>query len=388
MHGEWKDAKAEVGKRLTELIAERKLEQLLAATSMMAKRSADMSENGGCKSEKVTESRSENELPNRELCKNASDKWITRGSCWGALENGLREKLGDELLSPHLNFGEAEDADFAPESEQWLELLYKGRLPEHDEALPPPSYIYGKEWKELLKKSLYGYSDELEFVENIEKIDNAIVDNNGEQSNERYRVALSRVVRGADADNWYAWLQLGFMELADGNVGEAAIAATFSNRLKETAYGAYLNALIYRHRRMEEKLKNEKIKEWMLRACRMNPDDLSIVVKTVKTLHEVGNGDGSDLIELVEALPKQIRENGRIKLWLAFAKLKHGDIDEAERIMNEGGGIVVSDIREGEISVTELWYRINEARAASVGEKFDRSTAKPPRELDFRMFAN
>ena len=42
---------------------------------------------------------------------------------------------------------------------------------------------------------------------------------------------------------------------------------------------------------------------------------------------------------------------------------------------------------EYEISLSELWYLIQEARAAREGREFDRSKVSPPYELDFRMFA-
>jgi hypothetical protein len=48
----------------------------------------------------------------------------------------------------------------------------------------------------------------------------------------------------------------------------------------------------------------------------------------------------------------------------------------------------VPDIQEGEVSLSELWYIIQEGKAKEKGQTFDRAQHSPPYELDFRMFAH
>ena len=44
------------------------------------------------------------------------------------------------------------------------------------------------------------------------------------------------------------------------------------------------------------------------------------------------------------------------------------------------------DLQECEISITELWYMLEEKKAERDGRKFDRNKVSPPKMFDFRMF--
>ena len=71
----------------------------------------------------------------------------------------------------------------------------------------------------------------------------------------------------------------------------------------------------------------------------------------------------------------------------SFALACAGEVDAAEALIHrDGQWLEVPDIQEGEISLSELWYVIQEKLAARQGRAFDRADARPPRELDFRMF--
>ena len=66
-------------------------------------------------------------------------------------------------------------------------------------------------------------------------------------------------------------------------------------------------------------------------------------------------------------------------------------LDEAAEILYGDGGtgnhaLEIPDIQEGEISITNLWFDLEEKRAKRDGKPFDRATAKPPMIFDFRMF--
>lgn len=49
------------------------------------------------------------------------------------------------------------------------------------------------------------------------------------------------------------------------------------------------------------------------------------------------------------------------------------------------GGIVVPDLREGENSITELWFYLEEQKARREGRRFEEKTATPPAFANFRM---
>ena len=53
--------------------------------------------------------------------------------------------------------------------------------------------------------------------------------------------------------------------------------------------------------------------------------------------------------------------------------------------INENGGIVLPDIREGETIITEMWFLIEELKAKRDGRVFDRETASVPPIFDYRQ---
>ena len=78
---------------------------------------------------------------------------------------------------------------------------------------------------------------------------------------------------------------------------------------------------------------------------------------------------------------EDVKKNERCMLLYAYALTRIGDIDEAEKIIVNGGKyITVADIREGETITSELWDAIREKRGGDAPEL--------PRELDFRMQYN
>jgi hypothetical protein len=77
----------------------------------------------------------------------------------------------------------------------------------------------------------------------------------------------------------------------------------------------------------------------------------------------------------------------------ARAALDTGDLETVERILL--GGVELSDLREGEDVLTELWFGMQEKRlAAEEGVEVDEALRErvrrefpPPPEIDFRMAA-
>jgi len=91
------------------------------------------------------------------------------------------------------------------------------------------------------------------------------------------------------------------------------------------------------------------------------------------------------MLHYADKLPEDVNKVGRIKLYKAFAYLRKGSIEEAEKLVYEDGGLSVPDIREGENSITDLWFEIEEAKAARDGKPFEPDKLQPPAFLDFRM---
>lgn len=108
----------------------------------------------------------------------------------------------------------------------------------------------------------------------------------------------------------------------------------------------------------------------------MKADDYSVVESIFKTFLEVENF--SELIDCYEIISEELKENARIKMYLAVAYLNSGFAEKAEKILLANGGIQVSDYREGDKMLNKLYRGIREKL---YGE--DPKGVFVPFELDF-----
>jgi tetratricopeptide (TPR) repeat protein len=260
---------------------------------------------------------------------------ILFGSGYGALENYRRVRSGENVMCPHLNFGAVYS-----EQEQWKTLLETGSFGNVCPDAVPPSWMLDDEWF----------------------------------------AAMEKAVRGCDEYNWYAWLQYGMTLLALNRPAEAKTALDRSFLLTPSAWALYGLACLAR---LENQ--NEKAANLTLQAAMMKLDDASLAKEAVRMLSSVGKY--TQAAAFIESLPGAIAAIPRIRLSLAFAYMKCGRIEESEALLYSGGGIVVADIREGEVSITDLWFSLEELKAKRDGREFDRDKMKPPAIFDFRMNA-
>ncbi len=121
----------------------------------------------------------------------------------------------------------------------------------------------------------------------------------------------------------------------------------------------------------------------MAEASYLLPDDASLAKIAAKALNRAG--DFSTQMLFTAGLKEELRRLPRIRLYRAFAAAQTGQLDLAEKILWEDGGLSVPDIREGEVSLSEMWFMIEEAKAAREGRTFDRKKARVPHIFDFRM---
>ena len=264
-----------------------------------------------------------------------ADEMLLLGSGWGALERYRRIKQKDIEMCPYLDFG-----NITCEQQQWKDLIDTGYFGNYNPTDTPMSWILQDEWTALMENAC----------------DNA------------------------DEYNWYAWLQLGITYIASGRTEEAKSALDRSMLLAPSCWSLYGLAHISR---IEGNYNKAAL--MMLKAAEMKRDDISFAKEASSMLNNAGMYKSS--IDFITSLNDDIKRVGRVKLSLAFAYAKTEQIEAAEQLLYEDGGIVVPDIREGEISVTELWYIIEEIKCKRSGTEFDRKTAKPPAILDFRMDA-
>lgn len=267
---------------------------------------------------------------------------IQSGSGWGALECKRRQMSSEP---PMCTGGTVFDPRSLGEDQRpWLELLERGELPPRDPAEGPGKSLVQEEWRRLLEEA----------------------------------------VRTGRSDHWLAWLHLGTMRFAAGDVEGAHQAWETSLERQPTAWALRnLAALARQEGRAEEAC------HLYGRALGMAPDLAPLAIECFATLLRAGKP--RDVLSLIEQSPPRVRNRSRVRLLLAQAALAAGDLDQAERTL---GGLEVVDIREGDNITTELWFQVHERRLAErenvpIDDALRQRVRRefpPPRDLDYRMF--
>ena len=112
-------------------------------------------------------------------------------------------------------------------------------------------------------------------------------------------------------------------------------------------------------------------------------DDASFIKEALKMMLQL---EAYPLMKkLIQALPAELTALPLIKLMKSFALAYTGELEAAEALLMENGGISVPDIREGENSTSQLYLYIQAEKARRNGVPFDASTAQVPYSLDLRM---
>ena len=256
-------------------------------------------------------------------------KTVSCGSGWGKLENVRREKQGEPMVCPYLDFGQLQ-----PEQLDWLKLLESGCLPQQEKNRFPQSWMLQKEWTQLLK--------------------------NAPDSHEKY-------------------LHLAAIYVATERTQEAKEAA-----LQAVGFSSSVGALFVLAQ-AERLLGN--VQGWadaLLQAQKLCPNDIPLVRETFAAALAADRLE--QLVDIYEQLPKQIAKDGRTGMLCACALVRLGQIDRAEELLYRDGGLVVEDIRECEESLPQLYLDIEKAKAERSGLPFDEETVTVPRQFDFRMF--
>ncbi len=270
------------------------------------------------------------------------------GSGWGALEEMVR----GNRISDFFDDWRSEDK----ETQDFEALLKYGRLPYRKPLEAPSGYVTGEFWRERLTAAASEHKD------------------------------------------WYTYLQLGttLYELfckGDSEAEFSCVEAWNASNEAESNPWAVRNLGAYF---ASEKHDYKKAAELSLAALTMKPDERSLAVDCAQILFtaERCRESGEKVVSLPEEngyrtwldaykkLEVKVAEVGRLRLMSAAAMLKLGMIEEAEGIINEH--FQMPDIKEGEVSVSALWFELQAAKhKITVDEAKERFEL--PYSLDFRM---
>jgi tetratricopeptide (TPR) repeat protein len=245
-------------------------------------------------------------------CKSFSNKppveMIQHGSGWGALECLRREKQGEQpFASSGLQFDEGSLGDA---QSAWLELLKTEKFPETNSP-PMGSFMVQSEWKALLENAV------------------------------------------ETSPNWLACLHLGLMRHYTGDFVGAQQAWSQSLALKRNPWALRnLGMLALAADQLDIAV------EHYLEAVHLAPDLPALAVECGKALIEANRPQ--EWIDLLPSFSGSIRARGRMRLLEARTRLALGQIDQAGEIVETLP--VIADIREGELSLSQLWLEYSVQR--------------------------
>jgi len=274
------------------------------------------------------------------VAQSAPDKILSRGSGWGALERRRLAKHGIEDRIPReLAFT---DSDLGPDQAQWLELLDTGALPERPPDQDPGPEMVQPEWRNLLETA----------------------------------------VRAGRGNHWLSWLHLGIMRYE-------AFDADGAREAWERSVSFVRNSWALRNlAALEQQAHGIKAGQALLgQAWETGPVNTPLAVEYATAM--LANEDYEAMGVWIRNLPHEIRGHERIRILEAQAALRTGHVEGLDRLFDHE----FATIREGEITLTDLWFEWHERRlAAKDGVPIDdalrrrvRHECPPPRHIDFRM---
>ena len=237
------------------------------------------------------------------------------GSGWGALEG--RE------ISRYYDFpAQSVTALQAP----WQKLMTEGVLPCPDPRTAPESYYVSPEMLSLLARS----------------------------------------AEREEGNHWFTHLHLGINRYSVGDWEGAKEAWEKSLALAENPWAL---------RNLSMLCKNDLrdpagAVAYMERAVALSQTPCrGLAVDCAKIFTDCGRADL--WLAVFETLPEDLKADGRLRLYTAVALMQIGRTDDAKGIVNES--FFMSDIKEGELSVTAIWAQL-------YGD-----LSRLPARLDFRM---
>jgi hypothetical protein len=124
-------------------------------------------------------------------------------------------------------------------------------------------------------------------------------------------------------------------------------------------------------------------------AVRLKPGLIPLVVECGKALLQCQKS--KTWLDLAAELPPEVRSMGRVELLVAQAALSSGDSEIVERFFESQ--VIIPDIREGEVALSDLWFEYQLKRLSSQENcaADDKLRARVQREFpvpahfDFRM---
>lgn len=264
-----------------------------------------------------------------------AERVIFEGSGWYAIENARRDKIGERKFAAHLDFG-----NITEEQRCWQSLLDDKTILGHNPDVAPTSFMYQPEWTALLEKAC----------------------------------------RGRDKNNWYVHYQLATIYFTQRRIKDAKYEINRSYKLQPTAWALNVLSKIA----LAENRKN-KAAEYAVSASKMLPCDLCLTRAASEFVYKYATREKAR--EYIEYMQKLGTTDGRVKLNLSLIYIRLEDIERAQNILF-AADFNVTDIREGENVLTEVYVMLEKLRAKKAGVRFNKKAVPIPEKFDLRMSEN
>ncbi|HSV74739.1 MAG TPA: DUF5107 domain-containing protein [Chthonomonadales bacterium] len=262
------------------------------------------------------------------------------GSGWAALERRRRAAMGGPADWPPAS--SFPDDSLGEDQAPWLALLERGALPERDPVLEPGALMTQPDW----------------------------------------RTPIERSVRRANGAHWLSWWHLGNLRLEERDVEGAREAWERSLDCHRTGW-ALRNLAVLAERAGDR----DRAAALLTEAWEAGPPHPALAVELAHALQESGRHE--EVVDLAHSLPEPAARHERVLIAWARAAVATGRLDGIERVLDHE----FSGIREGEVTLSDLWLAYHTARVArEEGVPADdalrervRRECPPPRRIDFRM---
>lgn len=193
-----------------------------------------------------------------------------------------------------------------------------------------------------------------------------------------WKKRLETAVSGIDCKNWYTHYLLGTLYVYETDYEKALAMYRKSVALQSSCWGYYGEAIALYF--LKEDDAAAEAFECSLKLC---SNDINLARDYCKMMSALNRNDS--ILKVYGSFSEEVKADPKVRYFYANALCHSGDIKKAEDIVYSDGGLQIPDMREGEESLTDLWFAIERKKAKNEGREFDQENAVPPAFLDFRM---